>query len=118
MPSSTVPNDLLVLTSSFRSNPSHGVSATPKNPSKRSAPQNILQDIVPVPQFLGPITQELSLPLRRRRFRRDGLHLGVLQPADNNRGEDFLDVAHDVAFDHLGGDVGDEGFLGDLRGVG
>ena len=70
---------------------------------------------MPCFQLLDPIFQEVPLSPCRLGLGRDGIGIGVRELVDGDGGEDLLEAAYDVPFDDLCGDVGDEGFLGDLE---
>jgi hypothetical protein len=66
-------------------------------------------------QLINPLLEELSLPLRARRLSSNSLNLHIRHGIDDNRREDILEAADNMAFDDLSGDVGYEGLLGNLE---
>ena len=70
---------------------------------------------MPSLQLSDPIPQELPLPLRRRWLRRDSFGFHVREPVDGHGRENLLESTHNVPFDDLCRDIGNERFLRDLR---
>lgn len=69
---------------------------------------------MPISQLFNPVFQKLSLPLRTQGFSSNSLNFNIRHRIDDNRREDILQAADDVAFDDLGSDIGDESLLRDL----
>ena len=65
-------------------------------------------------QLLDPLLQELSLSLRRQGLGGNSLNLSIRHRVDDNRREDLLEAADDMAFNDLSRYVCDKGLLRDL----
>ena len=81
---------------------------------RRSTTHDAAEDALSALQLRNTILQELSVALRARWLRSNRLYFRIRQAADSDRAKYLLKATDHVAFDDLGGDVGDESFLGDL----
>jgi hypothetical protein len=80
-----------------------------------TTPHNRPKDLMPILQLINPLLKELPLPLRARRLSSNSLNLHIRHGINDNRREDILEAANNVAFNDLSGDVGYEGLLGNLE---